>query len=141
MEVVVPTTTPPLVWPSNGKNKGAPTKIFESYIYGGIEIMQMRFNAPNFSFDDWRYEVEWVLLMLCRQRLATGLPCPFMTLIFIWLLNSLDICFFYGLYMIEFIGLLSYPSKDFQLGFLLLTLVFPKLGLCHPNKGCSFLLF
>jgi hypothetical protein len=24
---VVPTTTPPLVWPSNGKNKGAPTKI------------------------------------------------------------------------------------------------------------------
>jgi hypothetical protein len=24
---VVPTTTPPLVWPSNGENKGAPTKI------------------------------------------------------------------------------------------------------------------
>ena len=24
---VVPTTTPPLVWPSNGKNKGVPTKI------------------------------------------------------------------------------------------------------------------
>ena len=24
---VVPTTTPPLVWPSNGQNKGAPTKI------------------------------------------------------------------------------------------------------------------
>ena len=26
-ECVVPTTTPPLVWPSNGQNKGAPTKI------------------------------------------------------------------------------------------------------------------
>ena len=26
-ETVVPTTTPPLVWPSNGQNKGAPTKI------------------------------------------------------------------------------------------------------------------
>ena len=24
---VVPTTTPPLVWSSNGQNKGAPTKI------------------------------------------------------------------------------------------------------------------
>ena len=24
---IVPTTTPPLVWPSNGQNKGAPTKI------------------------------------------------------------------------------------------------------------------
>jgi len=35
---VVPTTTPPLVWPSNGKNKGAPTKIFESYTYGGIDM-------------------------------------------------------------------------------------------------------
>ena len=48
--------------------------------------------------------------------------------------------YFDGLYMIEFIGLLSYPSEAFQLGFLVLTLVFPKLGLCHPNKGCYFLL-
>ena len=47
---------------------------------------------------------------------------------------------FNGLYIIDFIGLLSYPSEAFQLGFLVLTLVFPKLGLCHPNKGCSFLL-
>ena len=58
---VVPTTTPPLVWPSNGKNKGAHTKIFESYTYGGFDIMQIRFNALNFSSDDWRYEVVWVL--------------------------------------------------------------------------------
>ena len=36
---IVPTTTPPLVLPSNGKNKGAPTKIFESYTYGGFAIM------------------------------------------------------------------------------------------------------
>jgi hypothetical protein len=34
---VVPTTTPPLVWPSNGQNKGAPTKFFESYICGGLD--------------------------------------------------------------------------------------------------------
>ena len=40
---------------------------------------------------------------------------------------------FDGLYMIEFIGLVSYPLEAFQLGFLVLTLVFPKLGLCHPN--------
>ena len=33
---VVPTTTPPLVWPYNGKNKGAPAKFFESYTYGGF---------------------------------------------------------------------------------------------------------
>ena len=26
-EYVVPITTPPLVWPFNGQNKGAPTKI------------------------------------------------------------------------------------------------------------------
>ena len=54
---VVPTTTPPLGWPSNGKNKGAPTKIFETFTYVGFNIMQIRFNAPNFSSDDWRYEV------------------------------------------------------------------------------------
>ena len=27
---VVPTTTPPLVWPYNGQNKGAPTKILNA---------------------------------------------------------------------------------------------------------------
>ena len=54
---IVSTTTPPLVWPSNGKNKGAPTKDFESYTYGGFSIMKIIFNAPNFSSDDWRYEV------------------------------------------------------------------------------------
>ena len=37
--IVVPTTTPPLVGPSNGKNKEALTKIFTSYTYGGFEIM------------------------------------------------------------------------------------------------------
>ena len=36
---IVPTTTPPLVWPSNGKNKGGPTTIFTSYTYGGFDIM------------------------------------------------------------------------------------------------------
>ena len=36
---VVPTTTPPLVWPSNGKNKWAHTKIFKSYTYGGFVTM------------------------------------------------------------------------------------------------------
>ena len=35
---VVPTTTPPLVWPSNGKNKGAPTKILNpTSVEGWIE--------------------------------------------------------------------------------------------------------
>ena len=43
--------------------------------------------------------------------------------------------------MIKFIGLHSYPSEDFQLGFLVLTLVFQKLELCHPNKGCYFFSF
>ena len=30
------------------------------------------------------------------------------------------------LYMIDFIGLLSYPLEAFQMGFLVLTLVYPK---------------
>ena len=47
---------------------------------------------------------------------------------------------FDGLYMIDFIWFISYPLETFQMGFPVLTLVFPKLGLCHPNKGCSFLL-
>ena len=45
---------------------------------------------------------------------------------------------FYALYMIYFIGNLSYPLEAFQKGFLVFTLVFPKLRLCHPNKGCDF---
>ena len=52
-------------------------------------------------------------------------------------IHFLFVCFD-GLYMIYFIGLISYPSEAFQLGFLVLTLVFPKLGLCHPNKGYVF---
>ena len=45
---------------------------------------------------------------------------------------------FDGLYMIDFIGLLSYPSEAFQKGFLVLTLVFPNPWLYQPNKGCYF---
>ena len=52
----VPTTIPLLFKYLMGKIKGAPTKIFESYTYGGFEIMKVRFNASNFSFTDWRYE-------------------------------------------------------------------------------------
>ena len=45
---------------------------------------------------------------------------------FFFLLVAFD-----GLYMIDFIGLISYPSEAFQMGFLVLTLVYPKVGLCH----------
>jgi hypothetical protein len=41
-----------------GKIKGPLPKFLKSYTYGRFEIMQIRFNAPKFSFDDWRYEVE-----------------------------------------------------------------------------------
>ena len=44
---------------------------------------------------------------------------------------------FDGLYKFDVITWFSYPSEAYQMGFLVLTLVDPKLGLCHPNKGCS----
>ena len=50
----------------------------------------------------------------------------------------LQLVSFYGLYIIDFIGLISDPLEAFQMGFLVLTLVFPQPWLCHPNKGCSF---
>ena len=45
---------------------------------------------------------------------------------------------FDGLNMIDFILFLSNPSEAFQMGFLVLTLVYPKPWLCHPTKGCDF---
>jgi cyanate permease len=77
-------------------------------------------------------------LMLCFRWLATGLTCPLMMSSHVWWLIVLIFGFFDGLYMIEFIEHLSYPSEASQLSSLVLTLVFPKLGSFHPNKGCSF---
>ena len=76
--------------------------------------------------------------MLCLQWLATGLTYPLMMLSHLWWLIVLSFGCFDGLYMIEFIEPLSYRSEASQLRSLVLTLVFPKLGPCHPNKGCSF---
>ena len=52
----------------------------------------------------------------------------------------LQLVSFDGIYIIDFILFLTFPSEAFQMGFLVLTLVYPKPWLCHPNKGCAFLL-
>ena len=39
LDPIVPTTTPPLVWPSNGQNKGAPTKILNPTPMEGFDII------------------------------------------------------------------------------------------------------
>lgn len=70
---VVPTTTPPLVWPSNGQNKGAPTKILNPTSVEGWIKCKQDWIAPSLVFDDLRYGIEWALLMLCLRWLATGL--------------------------------------------------------------------
>jgi len=69
------------------------------------------------------------LLMPCLRWLSTGLTFPLMMSSHLWWLILLS---FDGLYMIEFIEPLSYPSESSQLSSLVLTLVFPKLGPFSP---------
>jgi hypothetical protein len=120
-----------------GKIKGPLPNFWILYLWRVWFVNKIEFLLV-FSFNDWRCEVEYVLSMLYLQWLATGLAYPFMSLSFLWWLNSLD----FGLFLwssqvwCHFITLL--PLEAYQMGFLVLTLVDPKLGLYHPNKGCSF---
>lgn len=113
---LTPTTTPPLVLPSNGKNKGAPTKILNPTPMEGLIWCKEDWIAPSLFFDDWRCEVEWTLLMLCLWRLATGLTCPLMMSSHLWCLSVLDFGLFwcsihYWVHWTSFLSFRSFPIE------------------------------
>ena len=101
--------------------------------------MQMRFNALNFSFDDWRYEVERVLLMLCLRWLATSLTYPLMMSSHLWWLIVLAFgCFWWSIHdWVHWTSFLSFIS--FPIEFPSFDPNFPKLGPYFPKQGLFFL--
>ena len=56
---VVPTTTSPWFWPSNGKILRGPLLNFLNPTTYGVIGMYIWLIAPNLSFDDWKPKVMW----------------------------------------------------------------------------------
>ena len=76
--------------------------------------------------------------MLCLRRLTTSLTCPRMMSSHIWLLIILFLVAFDGLYMMEFIEPLFYPSEASRLSFPSFDPSFRKLGPYFPKQGLFF---
>ena len=114
---VVPKTTPPLIWPSNGKIIRGPYQIFfNPTLMEGFDYVNMT-NCSNLLLPVIEYlKLCCLLSMLWLWWLPTGIIFSFLDIIsyFVVEFNFYWIPFD-GMFMIDLFWVSTYPSEVFQL--------------------------